>query len=308
MTDPINGAGPGVGDSTEKIVQRLVLDQRRRCERGEAFHVEACLEQQPSLASDPEAVLDLIYNEMLLREGRGETAQLEEYVRRFPHLAAQLATQFEVERALQTDQVSAPTWRGDPLAGDDAPAGATANAIAGYELLEVLGRGGMGVVYKARQRSLNRLVAVKMIHAGAYASPDDLRRLRIEAEAVARLQHPNIVQIIEVGELDGRPFLALEYVAGGSLAQQLNGTPWPTDRAARFAETLARAVHCAHEQGIIHRDLKPANVLLRSKSEIRMSKSETNPNIEIQNKGAPSGRAVVSDFDIRISDFEPKIH
>src|SRR5439155_5672729 len=135
-------------------------------------------------------------------------------------------------------------------------------AIEGYEILSLLGRGGMGMVYMARQVPLKRLVALKMISAGAEAGPDELARFRREAEAVASLQHPNIVQIHEVGEHKGLPYISLEYVEGGSLAQKLNGTPLPVGEAARLTELLARAMHAAHQRGIIHRDLKPANVLL----------------------------------------------
>ena len=135
----------------------------------------------------------------------------------------------------------------------------------GYEVLGELGRGGMGVVYKARQLRLNRLVALKMIRAGAQAGSEDLRRFRIEAEAVACLQHPNIVQIYEVGEADGLPFFSLEFVDGGSLLQHLDKeTGLPARQAAALVETLARAMHYAHSRGIAHRDLKPANILLAS--------------------------------------------
>jgi serine/threonine protein kinase len=134
--------------------------------------------------------------------------------------------------------------------------------VAGYEILEVIGHGGMGVVYKARQLGLNRLVALKMVLAGASASPQSLDRFRSEAEAVAQLAHPNIVQIYEIGEQGGCPFLALEYISGGSLAQQLDGTPVASGKAAALVLALAQAVHHAHERGIVHRDLKPANVLL----------------------------------------------
>jgi hypothetical protein len=135
-------------------------------------------------------------------------------------------------------------------------------AIPGYEVLEEIGRGGMGVVYKARQIRLNRLVAVKMILAGGHAGPKELSRFQAEAEAVARVQHPNIVQIYDVAESEGRPFLTLEYVEGNTLAQNLDGRPQEPIASARLIETLARAVHAAHQRGIIHRDLKPANVLL----------------------------------------------
>jgi tetratricopeptide (TPR) repeat protein len=132
----------------------------------------------------------------------------------------------------------------------------------GYEILGVLGHGGMGVVYKARQLELNRLVALKMVLAGAHASPQKLARFHTEAEAVARLQHPNIVQIHEVRKHAGLPYFSLEFVAGGSLEKKLAGKPLPAREAAPLVETLARAMQYAHEHGIIHRDLKPANVLL----------------------------------------------
>ena len=134
--------------------------------------------------------------------------------------------------------------------------------IPGYEILRELGRGGMGVVYQARHRKLNRLVALKMILAGSHAGEADLARFQTEAEAIARLQHPNIVQVHEVGEHEGKPFFSLEFCAGGSLEKKLNGTPLPAREAAALVETLAQAMQAAHEQHVIHRDLKPANVLL----------------------------------------------
>jgi tetratricopeptide (TPR) repeat protein len=135
-------------------------------------------------------------------------------------------------------------------------------AVAGYEILEELGRGGMGVVYKARQIGLKRLVALKMILSGAHAHGDQKARFRAEAEAVACLQHPNIVQVYEVGEHDGLPYFSLEFVDGGTLDRKLNGTPLPPATAAHLVEALARAMQAAHEHGVVHRDLKPANVLL----------------------------------------------
>ena len=134
--------------------------------------------------------------------------------------------------------------------------------IPGYVIESLVGRGGMGVVYKARQMALRRAVALKIILAGGYAGDAAVRRFLTEAEVIARIQHPNIVQIHEVGEYDGRPFMALEFVEGGTLAQRLAGTPLLPHEAARLVETLARAMQTAHGHQIIHRDLKPANVLL----------------------------------------------
>jgi eukaryotic-like serine/threonine-protein kinase len=146
--------------------------------------------------------------------------------------------------------------------GRPTTAAQPAPEIAGFEILGKLGHGGMGIVYKARQLDLQRTVAIKMILAGVHAQEQSLARFRAEAEAVAQLQHPNIVQIYAVGEAAGLPYFSLEFVEGGTLAQQLSGTPLPPRRAAQLVEVLARAVHYAHVRGIVHRDLKPANVLL----------------------------------------------
>jgi WD40 repeat protein len=137
-----------------------------------------------------------------------------------------------------------------------------APSIEGYEVLGELGRGAMGVVYRAREILLNRPCVLKMILAGAHADAEAALRFLAEAEAVARLQHPNIVQIHHIGQTDGLPCFELEYVEGGSLDRQLDGTPWPALRAAALVEALARGVAEAHRLGIIHRDLKPGNVLL----------------------------------------------
>jgi WD40 repeat protein len=172
----------------------------------------------------------------------------------------------------------------------------------------------MGIVYHAQQVRLKRLVALKMVLTGRRAT-DNLDRFRAEAEAVARLHHPNIVQIYEVGEHHGQPYIAFEYVDGGTLEDRLRGVPQSSALAAELVETLARAVHYAHQKGIIHRDLKPANILLQ-KSEIQNPKSETNsksedPKSETVAPGASdlgsSDLEFVSDFDFRISSFLPKI-
>jgi serine/threonine protein kinase len=134
--------------------------------------------------------------------------------------------------------------------------------IAGYEILDRLAQGGMGVVYKARQVTLNRVVALKMLSAGTDAGAEQLARFRAEAEAVARLQHGNITQIYEIGESAGRPYFTMEFVDGGTLADKLRGLPQSPRQAAALVQTLAEAVHFAHQQGILHRDLKPGNVLL----------------------------------------------
>src|SRR5579862_5488187 len=143
--------------------------------------------------------------------------------------------------------------------------------FADYDLLEEIGRGGMGVVFKARQRSLNRIVAVKVLLGGSMASSQMAGRFHSEAEAIAQLHHPNIVAIYEAGQCDGTPFFALEYVPGRTLADLVTERPLAPETAARHVQTVAHAIHYAHEHGILHRDLKPSNVLIDALGQPRVT-------------------------------------
>jgi serine/threonine-protein kinase len=222
---------------------RVDLEYRRK--RGLAVSLDAYLTPFPELQQDEELLLDVIEAEYRDRERRGERPDAATYGRQFPHLSARLTARLQ-------QPANAASGAGPPELPN----------VPGYDVLSVLGEGGMGIVYQARHLKLKRTVALKMIRGGTQVGADDLQRFRTEAEAVARLQHPNVVQILEVGECAGQPFFTLEYCAGGSLDRKLAGTPLPARDAARLAETLARAVAAAHAERIVHRDLKPHNVLL----------------------------------------------
>lgn len=170
-------------------------------------------------------------------------------------------------------------------AGSPAP-GAEFPEVNGYEIVRLVGRGGMGIVYEARDLQLQRTVALKMILLGAQASDRDRERFRQEAEAVARLHHPGIVQIYEIGASATGPFLSLEYVAGGSLANRLDGKPWLATNSARMVEQVAEAVEAAHQVGIVHRDLKPANVLI-SVGSGQWAVGSGSGNVKIQSSTTP---------------------
>src|SRR5262245_28810035 len=140
-----------------------------------------------------------------------------------------------------------------------------------YELLEVIAHGGMGVVWKARQVSLNRIVAVKLLLAGKFSSAEYIKRFRAEAEAAATLQHANIVAIHEVGEHEGQHYFSMDYVEGQNLAQCVGDQPMPARRAAAYLKKVAEAVHYAHGRGVIHRDLKPSNILIDAADQPRVT-------------------------------------
>ena len=169
--------------------------------------------------------------------------------------------------------------------------------IPGYEIVRELGRGGMGVVYLARHQQLKRLVALKMILAGAHAGPDALARFHREAEAVARLQHPGITQIYDVGEQEGRPFLTLEYIDGGSLADRLAEATLKPRTSAALVEALARTIHFAHQCGIVHRDLTPRNILLGKGGSLHSDSSVTTSSQSFEPKITDFGLAKELDAD-----------
>ena len=153
-----------------------------------------------------------------------------------------------------------------------APASASAGCAFGdYELLEEIARGGMGIVYKARQKSLNRIVAVKVMLPGHFAKPEEVQRFITEAEVVAKLQHPNIVAIHEVGAQKGQHYFSMDYVEGRTLAGIVRDGALPPRRAATYLKTIAEAVHYAHQHGILHRDLKPSNVLIDTSDQPRIT-------------------------------------
>jgi hypothetical protein len=266
-------------DDPGQILEVLLVDQAERFRLGQGISAEAYLAAFPTVGENAEQAVDLVFAEYLLREELGEQPTAVEYARRFPQHAAALELQAELHLAMGAGPAGPLTWAERPatspatwaqssaLRVDGRPIEAQTGAetlpnVPGYEVLAVLGSGGMGVVYRAFQPGLNRSVAVKMVHAGGRASPAILARFQVEAQAVARLQHPHIVQIHEVGQRGGCPFLVLELVEGQSLAERVAGTPWPARWAAELVETLARAMHLAHGQGVVHRDLTPANILL----------------------------------------------
>jgi serine/threonine protein kinase/predicted Zn-dependent protease len=250
----------------------------RRLRDGQSYRTEDCLAAHPELAADSDATLELLYFEYVLREELGQTLLTEDWYRRFPEQAIPLKKILQIHHGMSTLPVTTGPGASldtvTPLRTVAQPKVPTPRRLSKYVLLEELGRGSMGVVYKAREPALDRVVALKVILAGPHAGPDQLVRVHREARAIARLQHPNIVQIHEIGEDDGRPFLCMEYVSGPGLDSVLAGSieqgslEFTPEAAARLVESLARAVHYAHQQGIIHRDLKPANILLEIASQV----------------------------------------
>lgn len=333
IRENIENLSASLSDQIELLAQEL----RARWRAGKRVGVEALGKTYEQIAHNEEQLLDLIYHEILIREEFGEQPKLEDFTPRFPDLSERLQRLFAVHGALEDDawdeeleaafdlpdSDSEPT-PDDSLVGNRGPSSTELNAESGtarkqwprksrdsrpvdpppgYELLEEIGRGGMAVVFKARQEILNRTVAMKMLLAGGVASNEVLARIQQEARAVAQLQHPGIVQIYEVGTHRGLPYLSLEYVAGGTLHEWLGGRPLPAIDAARLIEQLARATHFAHERGIVHRDLKPANVLLterppslQSTSTIAVApgrESDPTPSVRIEPKISDFGLAKV---------------
>jgi serine/threonine protein kinase len=226
----------------------LLADQRRRWQQGQRVLVENYLAQYPQLRGDADAVLDLLYNEIFLREQHGEAPRLEEYVQRFPQWRGDLEVQFEVHQAIQPGGLPPPT-----------PGRVE---IPAYEILGEIGRGGMGIVYKARDVRQNRLVAVKTLLPDQFEKRTSLKRFLAESRAIVALSHPNIVTVHEVGECAAGPYYVMELIEGPSLAEIIAHGPIPVPWVVTTLLPIVDAVEHAHGKGIIHRDLKPSNILI----------------------------------------------
>jgi hypothetical protein len=219
-------------------------------------------------------LLELVLLELHYRGKAGEQATAEDYLARFPLLSRDRLHR-KIRRAQHAAWASSlgevPGTVVERSCQVPPESAAPPVAVPGYEVLGVLGRGGMGVVYKARQAALGRVVALKMILHADHAGPAERQRFRREAEALGRLQQPHIVQVFDVGECQDLPYFSMEYCAGGSLADQLDGTPWEPRRAAALVRTLAETMQAAHQAQVVHRDLKPANVLLDAEGQPKIT-------------------------------------
>ncbi len=232
----------------------LIAECIEAIEAGRPFDRERVLEREPELAAELAAFLDN-------QEHLGRLAGLGGPRNRPP--AAPCPASANEETYMEPAILPYPAGRGAPPDG----AGQAVHYFGDYELMQVIAQGGMGVIYRARQVSLNRLLALKLIRAGRLARPDDLIRFQLEARAAAQLDHPHIVPIYEVGEHAGHPYFSMKLVDGGNLASQAARFHGQPRAAARLMAAVARAVHYAHQHGILHRDLKPANILLAGKSD-----------------------------------------
>jgi predicted Ser/Thr protein kinase len=231
-------------------------------------------DHHPNDKPSPDEGLAVVLARYLAAADGGDRPDRQAWIERHPELAAGLTEFFAAHD--EVDRVAAPLREALSTTLFAADSGASTlgfnkrtgersappKSFGDYEIIGEIARGGMGVVYKARQVSLNRPVAVKMILAGQLASPDDVRRFRAEAEAAAHLRHPNIVAIHEVDEHDGQHYFSMDYVEGRSLSQMVREHPLTAEQAARYVKIVAEAIHYAHQHGILHRDLKPSNVLI----------------------------------------------
>ena len=235
---------------------------------GNPISIENLLAESPQVGEHSDAVVDLIYAEVLLRESRGEHPEKIEYINRFPNCRKLVEKQFQIHTALKSDvdQTNLSTKVGHKTLKSNAhSATALPDDLPGFELEQRLGRGGSGVAYRAHDIKLDRTVAIKFLLDSN--DPRGTERLVHEATAAAKLVHPSIVQVFQVGQAQETPFLVMEYVDGKSLAEKLTSGPLPIEDAVSFTTKVGQAIQHAHSHGVIHRDLKPGNILLAASGE-----------------------------------------
>lgn len=256
--------------------------------QAEAWRVERrsildeLLQEAPELRDRPQLMLDLIQHEVGLRRQSGETPALEEYVARLPDLAEPLRVQWLINDVLSVGKFDGDAR--DPLMREGN------FRIGRYEVERRLGHGGSGVVFKAWDPRLKRVVAIKLLRAGMRASDEDIARFQMEAEAIARVRHPQVVQIYDVGRADGESYLAMEYCDQGSLADRLDGSPLEPRHAASLLLSVTEAVAAAHATRVVHRDLKPGNIFLVSPEVATPSTTRSSPE-------------PLSNLQVKVSDF-----
>jgi serine/threonine protein kinase len=258
MSDPA-APSPSPSLTLAARIDRICDGFEAACRGGQGPRIEDYLAEMPE-PGRAALLVQLLASELEWRRHVDQWPTPEDYLARFPGQADLIASAFGAvsDRGDDSPATAIAARRTGESPADEWPP----RDVPGYEILEELGRGGMGVVYKARHLRLGRVVALKTITTGRFAGPTERARFQVEARSVARLQHPHIVQVYEVGEQEGCPYVTLEFVDGGNLERRLADRPFAADEAARLIQTLARAIHAVHRLGIVHRDLKPANVLL----------------------------------------------
>lgn len=254
-------------NETERLLRIARTQVEELVAQGEVDAASRVLLENPMLAADPESAIELIYAEFLTLEELGRLPDSSTWLQKFPAHRERLERLLKLHDFLSAEKtgnfgsLSASDSVGDRSSTEDV----AQQPFPKYELLEEIGRGGMGIVYRARQQGLGRVVALKVLRS-IESHPKVRQRFQLEAETVASLQHPNIVQVIEISLESGHEFLSMEYLGGGSLESKLQERTWSNHDMAALIQTLAQAIHYAHERGIIHRDLKPANILFTSEN------------------------------------------
>ncbi len=302
--ETLHGTSPITSPLSRDWLEELSSRQANAWSAGNRLLVEQLVTDVPVADRTSELLLDLIQNEIDYRRDLGETWELNEYQARFPELAEALRIQFLVGQFLNSDR-------------SEVRAGTTEQAdrlqVGRFVIQKKLGQGGVGVAYRAWDPSLKRVVALKLLRSGQHATAQELARFRIEAEAIARVSHENIVRVYDVGEVDGEPYIAMEYCSGGNLADRLRQSPLSVREAAEVIYRVASGVAAAHRMQIIHRDLKPGNVFLQP---AESSLSDQNANhLQDTDVGTPvrphPPTVMISNIDLRggtqiipkVSDF-----
>jgi tRNA A-37 threonylcarbamoyl transferase component Bud32 len=261
-------------EESEQQLKKACAEMLRRLRAGEPCRTEELLAEYPAIASDPHCSLELIHSEFLFRTQIGQTPNPADWYSRFPERKQELEERFHMHTpqeqvsaggAATVPELTTPLEKSNGAVR--VPAG---RRVGRYTLMQEIGRGGMGVVYKAYDSQLDRVVALKIVRGINISQSEEVERFHREAKAAAKLEHPNIIAIHDVGEADGDPYYTMTFVSGSNLCRRMPALQADPRAAVGLMEKVARAVHCAHQMGVIHRDLKPANILIDEQDEPRV--------------------------------------